>query len=369
MNILVINCGSTTVKYEVFVVERSGAAGGADARLITSRAAGTVETRAGHAAAVRGILAGLARRPDAVGHRVVHGGARFDRPTRIDASVIAAVRDLAAIAPLHNPPALAGIEAAAALGAPMVAVFDTAFHRTLPERAWRYALPADVTEPRGIRRYGFHGISHQFVTERYAALAGVAEPTIVTLHLGGGCSATAVARGRSVDTSMGFSPTEGLVMASRSGDLDPTVVTTLARAGESPAAIDALLNQRSGLLGLAGTTDMRELLARDDAAARLAVELFCYRVLKVTGAYLAALGGAEAVVFTAGIGENAAAVRGRVCAGLAWAGLELDEERNRQGGEGRISTDRSHLAAWIIKTDEERLIARETARVVEGSTP
>lgn len=348
MIVLVLNCGSATVKYELFE---------GDATALDALAAETVEIRGDYRGAIERVLGGLPRRVEAVGHRVVHGGTRFLRPARVDDEVVREIRRLVPLAPLHNPPALEGIEAARRLGVPMVACFDTAFHAAIPDFAARYALPGRLGPE--VRRYGFHGLSHQYVTERYAELAGSPEPTIVTLHLGQGCSATAVRRGASVDTSMGFSPLEGLVMGTRGGDLDPAILLHLLRRGATVDEIDRLLHRESGLAGLAGTNDMREVLARTDPDARLAVEIFCYRARKYVGAYLAALGGAEAVVFTGGIGENAPEIRRRITEGLDWAGLAIDPARNA-AGEGRISTDASRLRAWVIKTDEERLIARQT---------
>jgi acetate kinase len=237
---------------------------------------------------------------------------------------------------------------------------DTAFHATLPPRAWRYALP----ELAGVRRYGFHGWSHRYVTERYAALTGSAEPTIVTLHLGGGCSAAAILRGRSVDTSMGYSPLEGLVMGTRAGDLDPTILTHLLHEGRSLQQLEQLLQHGAGLKALAGTADVRELQGRSDPAAELALDVFCYRIQRYVGAYLAALEGAEAIVFTGGIGEHAPEIRRRVCERFGWAGLTLDLERNRRN-EVRLSVEGSRLAAYAIPTDEEYLIARETFKLME----
>lgn len=339
MIVLVLNCGSASVKFERFDGERSVASG-------------SVEPTGGYREAVREIVRRTGR-ADAVAHRVVHGGDRFVEPVRIDEPVLAELRRIAELAPLHNPPAIEGIEAARELGLPMIAVFDTAFHQTMPEVARRYAVPGSA------RRYGFHGMSHRYVTERYAELARSPEPTIVSLHLGGGCSACAVKRGRSVETSMGFTPLEGLVMGTRSGDVDPALVLRLARERGADEA-ERILNRESGLRALAGTGDMRELLARQDADARLAVDVFCHRVRKYVGAYLAVLEGAEAVVFTGGIGENSAEVRRRVCRGFEWAGLTLDESR----ADGRISTDDSRLHAWVIPTDEEKLIAREAIRLL-----
>lgn len=311
----------------------------------------------GYRDAVRRALGSLPVAPDAIAHRVVHGGARFSAPVAMTGDMLRELRDVLPLAPLHNGPAIAGIEATLDLGVPLVAVFDTAFHDTLPEVARRYAIP----DFPGVRRYGFHGWSHRWVAERYAEIAGTPEPTIITLHLGGGCSAAAIRRGRSVDTSMGYSPLEGLVMATRPGDLDPGVLTHLLYDGMTPDRLVEVLNRESGLRAIAGTGDMRELLGRRDAAAELAVELFCYRVRKYVGAYLAVLEGAEALIFTGGIGEHSPEIRRRVCERLGWAGLELDWERNSHGDE-RISTDCSALAAYVIPTDEEQLIARETTR-------
>ena len=217
----------------------------------------------------------------------------------------------------------------------------------------------------GVRRYGFHGWSHRWVTERYAAIADSPRPTIITLHLGGGCSAAAIRHGRSVDTSMGYSPLEGLVMNTRAGDLDPAILTHLLHDGTSLPQLEQMLNHEAGLTALAGTGDVRDLLARHDSEAALAIEIFCYRIRKYIGAYLAALEGAEALVFTGGIGEHAPEIRRRVCDGFGWAGLTLDAERNRRNGP-RISTDDSRLAAYVIPTDEERLIARETFRLMRA---
>jgi acetate kinase len=290
---------------------------------------------------------------------VVHGGDRLGDVVRVDIPLLNQLRELGSLAPLHNGPALEGIEATLGVGVPMIAAFDTTFHRTLPPRAWRYALP-DLP---GVRRYGFHGWSHRSVTERYAELSGNPLPTIITLHLGSGCSATAIQRGRSVDTSMGFTPLEGLVMGTRPGDLDPGILMHFVQQGMTSDRIRTLLNCESGLQGLAGTSDMRELLGRTDDAARLAVEIFCYRVLKYAGAYWAVLGGADAIVFTGGIGENSPEIRRRVADGLAWTGLEMDERRNA-AGEERISSLSSRPAAYSIPTDEERLIAREACRLL-----
>jgi acetate kinase len=352
MHVLVINCGSATLKFKLFETT------GAELREV---AAQTVEIAGPYRAAVDRALTTLPVRPDVIAHRVVHGGGRLPELARIDARVLGILRELAPLAPLHNGPALQGVEATLGTGVPLIAALDSAFHRTLPPRAWRYALP-DLP---GIRRYGFHGWSHRFVTERYAELTGSREPTIITLHLGSGCSAAAIRQGRSVDTSMGYSPLEGLVMGTRAGDLDPGILTHLLREGYSLRDLERLLSHESGLKGLAGTADMRELLRRTDEAAELALELFCYRIRKTAGAYLAVLEGAEALVFTGAIGENAAEIRRRVCQPMGWAGLRLDPERNGRS-ELRISAEGSPLGAYAIPTDEERLIARETVALVRS---
>jgi acetate kinase len=256
----------------------------------------------------------------------------------------------------------------------MVAVFDTAFHATLPEHAFRYAIPDELARRHGIRRYGFHGTSYRSVLASYARMSGTPpeRATLVAFHLGNGCSAAAIRRGASVDTSMGFTPLEGLVMGTRAGDLDPAIVGHLTRAEAVPIEeIERWLNERSGLLGLSGRSrDMRDLLAhqRDDARARLAVEVFCYRARKYLGAYLAVLGGADAVVFTAGIGENAPEVRARICAGMDWCGVALDAARNAAtvGTEGWIGADGARLRVAVIPTDEESMIARDTVACLQG---
>jgi acetate kinase len=312
---------------------------------------------------------------------VVHGGERFTKSVRITDEVERGIGELIDLAPLHNPVNLRGIRAARdvlGVGVPQVAVFDTAFHATLPPHAYLYAIPYQLYRRYGIRRYGFHGTSHRYVAHRWRQLTGrPREDThLVTLHLGNGCSACAIRAGDSVDTSMGFTPLEGLVMGTRSGDVDPAVLDYLAnKEGLSPGEADALLNKQSGLLGISGlTNDMRELLAEagenDDRRARLAVEVFCYRARKYVAAYLAALEGAAAgVVFTGGIGENSAEVRSRVCDGLAWAGLEVDAGRNealRGGTEGTFTAGAGRLPGWVIPTDEELLIARDSYRVLAG---
>ena len=315
----------------------------------------------------------------AVGHRVVLGGEQFKESALIDDRVLQEIEDCIDLAPLHNPNNIQGIVAARELfgkDVPQVAVFDTSFHSSIPDHAYLYAIPYHFYRRHRIRRYGFHGTSHRYVAFRYRAMRGLTreQTNIITLHLGNGCSAAAIKSGKSIDTSMGMTPLEGLVMGTRSGDLDPAIVGVIARKeGMSVAEIESLLNKHSGLLGVSGlTNDMRELQTElkehDDRRVRLAIEIFCYRAKKYVGAYLAAMGGADAVIFTGGIGENSADVRARICSGMEWAGLRIDDAKNQEtvGREGLISTGDSKLAAYAIPTDEELLIARDTVRVIKG---
>lgn len=339
-----------------------------------------------HAAALREVFARLAGsfdKVEAVGHRVVHGGNQYVAPTLITEEVEAGIDALSELAPLHNPSCLAGIRGTRALlgsALPMVAVFDTAFHRNMPEVARQYALPAELTDRHRIRRYGFHGIAHASLANGYAACTGhpLKQARLITFQLGNGCSVAAIAQGRSVDTSMGFTPLEGLVMGTRSGDVDASIVSYLSdREKVAAAEVERWLNERSGLLGLSGySNDMRELLRaaeqNRDQRAEFAIELFCYRVRKYLGAYLAVLGGADAVVFGGGIGEQAPEIRRRICDGMDWCGLKLSPERNRAavglapGGAAQISMDGSPLAAYVVAADEEIWIAKETVRSVKG---
>ncbi|MEU0549093.1 acetate kinase [Micromonospora sp. NPDC005979] len=365
--VLVLNCGSSSVKWRLYdgdrtlgqgTVERVGEAGGGPAD---------------HASAVRQILDGLDLNGlTAVGHRVVHGGRTFSAPTVVDDAVLAAIRDLVPLAPLHNPANLAGIEMArtALPDVPQVAVFDTAFHHTLPEAAATYAIDRDTAERYDIRRYGFHGTSHAYVSRRTAELLDrpYEQLNTITLHLGNGASACAVAGGRSVATSMGMSPLQGLVMGTRSGDLDPTVIFHLRREGGlSVDEIDDLLNHRSGLLGLTGANDMREVLHRradGDPAAVLAFDVYCRRITGYVGAYYALLGRVDAIAFTAGVGEHAADVRAAALAGLDRLGISVDDTRNHGQGDRVISPDGAEVSVCVIRTDEEREIARQTRDVV-----
>lgn len=397
MLVLTMNAGSSSVKYSLFSMpEEERLAKGIVDRVGTGRAILRHESGGRKAerpvpegtyeAAVGAILEALSE-PEgplrrlsevrAVGHRVVHGGDEFSEPVVVDEKVEEAIERWADLAPLHNPPNLAALRACRRLlpEALHVAVFDTAFHVTIPERAWRYAIPRELADRLKIRRYGFHGTSHRFVTEtvlRLMAQQG-SDPSrlrLVVAHLGAGCSMSAVLGGRCLDTSMGFTPLEGLVMGTRSGDLDPAVVTFLQeRLSLSPREVYELLNRKSGLLGLSGlSADARDIERAAEGGhpgARLALEVFAYRARKYIGAYAAALGGLDAVAFTAGIGERSPLLRAMILDGLEFLGIELDHERNERavGVLAEISTSRSKAKVFVIPTDEELLIAREAARL------
>ena len=318
---------------------------------------------------------------DAIGHRVVHGGEKFVQPTLITADVVAEIEKVSQLAPLHNPPNLDGIRACLRLmpGTPQVAVFDTAFHATIPDYAYIYALPYDYYTAFGVRRYGFHGTSHQYVAGialGMLAKEGIARETsrIVTCHLGNGCSMAAIAGGRVVDTSMGLTPAEGLVMGTRSGDLDPAILVYLARRLDASVSdIDRIINKESGLQGISGlSSDMRDIeeaAVKGHLRAELALEVFCYRIRKYVGAYAAAMGGLDAIVFTAGIGENSPVVRERACSDLEFLGVKLDKAKNarERGRAVNLATRASRVRVLLIPTNEERMIARETLRVIDGS--
>ncbi|MFI8340564.1 acetate kinase [Streptomyces sp. NPDC085639] len=400
--VLVLNSGSSSVKYQLLdMADRSRLASGLverigeeTSRLVHERiAGGTAPDGAGgrreqlgpiadHGAALKAVAAELAAdgmgldSPElaAVGHRVVHGGTRFTRPTVIDDEVLAEIRNLIPLAPLHNPANVTGIEVARALRAdvPQVAVFDTAFHSTMPEYAARYAIDAATADAYSIRRYGFHGTSHAYVSRATAELLGrpVEDVNVIVLHLGNGASASAVRGGVCVETSMGLTPLEGLVMGTRSGDLDPAVVLHLARVGGfSVDEIDSLLNKKSGLLGMCGDNDMREVLRRageGDEAASLAFAAYVHRLKKYIGAYSAVLGRVDAVTFTAGVGENAHQVRAAALDGLAELGLALDLEANavRSGEPRLVSAEYARVAVAVVPTDEELEIATQAYALV-----
>ena len=364
MAVLVLNTGSSSVKYQLI-----------DATDGLRLAGGLIEAVDDHEAALAEVIRELGDAPvDSIGHRVVHGGERFSAPTLIDASVVEAIESLVPLAPLHNPANLAGIRAARRTwpDLPQVAVFDTAFHRTLPAHAYRYAVPSEWFDDFGVRRYGFHGTSHDFVSARAADLLGRPRPELdlIVAHLGNGASMAAVAAGRCVETTMGLSPLEGLVMGTRSGDVDPAVIGHVATAsGRSEDDILTDLNRRSGLLGLCGDSDMRTVTARADAGdadAELALEVFCHRIVKYVGAYVAVLGGCDAIVFTAGIGEHSAEVRKRVCERLGAFGVVVDHAANVRHDDV-ITTPDSSLAVLVVPTDEERAIAEQTSRVVQDA--
>lgn len=405
MKILVINTGSSSIKYQLFDMEacRSLASGlveriGEPAGLITHAASSVNDVPvtkveetviADHHTGMMRIVDllvdphhGVIRDKSEIsglGHRVVHGGETFHAPRLIGQEVLAAIRDHIPLAPLHNPANLMGIEVGQAVfpAAPQVAVFDTAFHQTIPPEAFLYALPFELYSRHRVRRYGFHGTSHAYVAERAAAFLGkpLRELNLVTLHLGNGASMAAIRHGVCVDTTMGMTPLEGLVMGTRSGDIDPALPFFLAdHLGMSFTDIDALLNKESGLKGMCGTNDMREVLEKEaskDPQARAALEVYTYRIRKYLGAYYAVAGPLAAVVFTAGIGEHSPAIRERCCRGLAHLGLELDEGRNTEpGNEVRdISVPRGAVRILVVPTNEELKIAEETMKVLTAAEP
>jgi acetate kinase len=415
MNILVLNCGSSSLKFQLIQTDLERIAQNADRRLahglieriggaavLTFTAEGQTPERS--AAPIRDIRTALDQvlrwissdtsnieginslsDIDAVGHRVVHGGEYFSQSVLIDEQVLRGIDDCIELAPLHNPANIKGIQACREIfgkALPQAAVFDTAFHQTLPEKAFLYAIPYQFYRRHKIRRYGFHGTSHRYVAYRYRTINNIPREAvdIITLHLGNGCSIAAIKGGKSIDTSMGLTPLEGLVMGTRSGDLDAAILEYIsAKEGLSIHEVEMLLNKQSGLLGISGlTNDMRELLAETeesgDRRARLAIEIFCYRVSKYIGGYLAAMNGADALVFAGGIGENSARIRALICAQLNWLGVALETDRNESmtgGREGVISTDDSRFRAWVIPTNEEVLIARDTLRLIhtDGKNP
>ena len=387
MLVLVINSGSSSLKYQVRDVEAGnvlteglvekigmGAGGEGD---------GQIEGPRDHAEALEQVDAAIHealgdRVLDAVGHRVVHGGERFAEPVLVNNEITRAIERLNPLAPLHNPANVLGIRAISKKWPelPQVAVFDTAFHRTLPEHAWRYAVPDELYTNHGIRRYGFHGTSHEYVAHRAAALLDVPveEFDAVIAHLGNGASVTAIRGGHSIDTSMGFTPLEGLVMGTRSGDVDPAIVAYLTeRLSLSADDVVTALNKKSGLLGLSGSSsDMRDLLARreqGDEGAREAISVYCYRIRKYIGAYAVVLGGVDALVFTAGVGEHSPDIRASVCEGLQVVGLHLDEQANRTcKGFADIATGDSPGRILVIPTNEELMIARQALHVASAAT-
>ncbi|MFB6440243.1 acetate kinase [Streptomyces sp. NPDC056411] len=395
--VLVLNSGSSSVKYQLLdmadgsrlavgLVERIGEETSRLAHTPLATGGAKRETEgaiADHEAALKAVAAELAAddlgldSPElaAIGHRVVHGGLKFSAPTVIDDAVLKEIERLVPVAPLHNPANITGIRTAQALrpDLPQVAVFDTAFHTTMPEHAARYAIDVETADAHRIRRYGFHGTSHAYVSRKTAELLGKdpSEVNVIVLHLGNGASASAVAGGRCVDTSMGLTPLEGLVMGTRSGDIDPAVTFHLKRvAGMSEDDVDVLLNKKSGLVGLCGDNDMREIRRRideGDQRAALAFDIYIHRLKKYIGAYTAVLGRVDAVAFTAGVGENAAPVREAAIAGLEELGMAVDASLNavRSDEPRLISPDYARVAVAVVPTDEELEIAQQTYALVK----
>ena len=311
----------------------------------------------------------------AIGHRAVHGGEKFSSSVIIDEDMMQTMDDLADLAPLHNPPGLVGMKACKEVfgdDVPMVGVFDTAFHQTMPAKAYIYPIPYEYYEKYRIRRYGFHGTSHRFVSNRLAEITGRTDMKVITCHLGNGSSIAAIENGKVVDTTMGLSPLEGLIMGTRSGSIDPTIVSFLAdKEGMTAAEVVNMLNKKSGYQGVSGfTSDQRDLekaASEGNERAALAVEIQKYQIKKFVGGYAAAMGGVDAIVFTGGIGENDASVRADVCAGMEWMGLKFNAEANNvRGKEALLSTEDSKVQVWLIPTNEELMIARDTRDIVEG---
>jgi len=400
MRVLVFNCGSSTLKFKVIgldentppgqeqrltrgIVERIGSK--AMLKFVDEKGPCLQEAASvtDHGSATQRVFDWLGTLGyletggvEGVGYRVVHGGPHFLEPTLVDDRALEAIEAISNLALLHNHPSIETIRAAKIMlgsAIPMVAVFDTTFHSNMPERACRYPIPTELVEKHHIWRYGFHGIAHRYMVERYTVMTStpVEKTRIITLQLGSGCSATAVQGGCSIDTSMGLTPLEGLMMGTRSGDVDPHLPGFLAqREGITLPEAEVLLNTKSGLLGVSGySQDMRELLQREydgDQDAALAVEMFCYRIKKQIGAYLAVLGGADAVIFGGGIGENSPPVRSRICTGMEWCGIAIDENRNNSmvGIEGKISTDDAKVKIYVIPIDEAVIIARDTVRLL-----
>jgi len=392
MNILVINTGSSSIKYQLFnmpdeqplcsgLVERIGLTEGIITHKIFREEKEEVIQRSlpipHHEAGLQEVAAlltdaakGVIKDPsaiEAVGHRVVHGGEAFAATTIITDAVKEKIKELFPLAPLHNPPNYLGIQVAEKIftQALQVGVFDTAFHQTMPEHAFRYAIPAALYTEKGIRAYGFHGTSHKYVSEQAAAYLGNKQANIITIHLGNGCSMTAIHAGKSVDTTMGFGPVSGLVMGTRSGDIDASVIFHLTeQLGYSDTAVSELLNKKSGMMGLTGLSDMRDIIEAADAGntdAALALELYTYRIKKYIGAYAAVLNGLDAIVFTAGVGENAALIREKVCTQMDFLGILLDPTKNntRVPGIREINTDASPVKILVVPTNEELEIGKQ----------
>jgi acetate kinase len=397
VKILVINCGSSSLKYQLFdmegekalakgLVERIGIGGSRIKHTKIGMDPITIETEIpDHKVGIKLVVDALLDKTHgslssldelgAVGHRVVHAGEKFATSVKLDSKVMAALKECIPLAPLHNPANIMGIEAVsdALPRVPQVGVFDTAFHQTMPKAAFIYGVPYGYYEKYGVRRYGFHGTSHYYVSHRAAEILGkpIEKLKIVTCHLGNGSSITAVNGGQSVDTSMGFTPLAGVLMGTRCGDIDPALVTFISETEKlSSADVDSLLNKKSGILGLSGVgSDLRDVeaaAARNEPRSRLALEVLAYGIKKYIGAYAAAMGGLDAVVFTAGVGENSSTVRAMSCEGLEFLGIELDNAKNGvRAQEAIISTDASRVKVLVVPTDEELVIARDTKRLAE----
>jgi len=395
MKVLVINCGSSSIKYQLLNMENESVMAkglveriGIEGSVLNHQPAGCDKIKIfgdmpTHKEGIQFVLDALTSKEhgviesmneiDAVGHRVAHGGEYFNGSAVVNEENLAKIKDCIALAPLHNPANVMGIEAVQAIlpNAPMVAVFDTAFHQTIPEKAYLYGLPYELYQKHGIRRYGFHGTSHKFVSEVAAEAAGVdlKNSKIITCHLGNGASVTAVKNGESVDTSMGFTPLEGLIMGTRSGDMDPAIVPFLMeKENLSIDEANALLNKKSGVQGISGVSsdfrDLEEAAAAGNNRAQAALDVFNYRVKKYVGEYAAAMNGLDVLVFTAGIGENAPAVRAAVCEGMEYLGVKICPERNNVRGKlTLISTDDSKVKVFVVPTNEELVIGRETERL------
>jgi acetate kinase len=403
MKILVLNSGSSTIKYQLFDMgEPSLLASGVMEKVGESESRWThrrhrsgdciEETRdarkiLNHKTGLECIFGVLSKSPllgdacalSGIGHRVVHGGETFKEPVLVDDKVVNAIRDMIPLAPLHNPANLMGIEIARKLcpHVPQVAVFDTAFHQSIPPHAHRYAIPKEFYIAHRVRRYGFHGTSHQYVARRAAVCLGerLESLTLITLHLGNGASASAIKAGKSIDTSMGMTPLEGLIMGTRSGDLDPAIHVYLARqTGMTNDEVEALFNRESGLKGICGENDMRKILRRADLGderAQLAIEMYCYRVKKYIAAYLAILSGINALVFTGGIGENGTLIRQRICGGLEPLGMVVDDRKNQTTSKEafEIQAEEATVKILVVATHEELEIARQTAAAIQAERP
>ena len=395
MKVLVVNCGSSSLKYQLFnmedesvlakgLVERIGIEGSVLNHQPTGKAKVSLTADIkNHTIAIKMVIDALTdkehgvvssiREIDAIGHRVVHGAEKFSDSVLITPAVMAALDEFTELAPLHNPPNISGINACTEImpNVPQVGVFDTAFHQTMPKCAFLYGLPYEAYEKYGVRRYGFHGTSHKYVSQRAAVLMGqdMSNLRIITCHLGNGASIAAVKNGKSIDTSMGFTPLEGLVMGTRCGDIDPAITPFLMKKlNMTPAQVDTYLNKKSGVLGISGVSsdfrDLEEASAKGNERAQLAIDVFAYTVRKYIGSYAAAMGGVDAIVFTAGLGENSISMRDHICNGLEFLGTRIDPVRNKvRGQEQEISVEGSKVKIYLIPTNEELVIARDTKTI------